>query len=126
MMLDTCALSAFADGDEKLLRCLSLTHRLCVPIIVLGEYRYGIRQSKYRTTYERWLEDALSGFDLIPLMEPSTSHYAAVVDELKRMGQPIPTNDVWIAALCREHGLPIVSEDAHFDCVPGLRRFSWR
>jgi predicted nucleic acid-binding protein len=45
--------------------------------------------------------------------------------ELKRAGTPIPSNDVWIAALCRQHSLPVVSRDRHFDAVPGLKRLHW-
>jgi len=45
--------------------------------------------------------------------------------ELKRAGTPLPANDLWIAALAREHGLPIVSRDAHFDRVRGIQRLAW-
>ncbi|MBT3290058.1 MAG: PIN domain-containing protein, partial [Victivallales bacterium] len=45
--------------------------------------------------------------------------------ELKAAGTPIPTNDVWIAALCREHRLPLVSRDSHFAAVSALRRVVW-
>jgi tRNA(fMet)-specific endonuclease VapC len=55
----------------------------------------------------------------------TTEHYAEVRAELKRAGQPIPGNDVWIAALARQHALPVLSRDRHFDAVPGLRRISW-
>jgi tRNA(fMet)-specific endonuclease VapC len=45
--------------------------------------------------------------------------------ELKSAGTPIPSNDVWIAALCRQHRLPLLSRDRHFDGVPGIRRLAW-
>jgi tRNA(fMet)-specific endonuclease VapC len=35
-----------------------------------------------------------------------------------------PLNDVWIAALCRQHGLPLLSRDRHFDVVPGIKRLN--
>jgi len=37
----------------------------------------------------------------------------------------LPANDVWIAALARQHDLPVLSRDTHFDAVPGLTRLSW-
>ena len=37
----------------------------------------------------------------------------------------IPSNDIWIAALCRQHSLPLLSRDRHFDLVPGIRRIGW-
>lgn len=47
--------------------------------------------------------------------------YAEIRRELKGAGQPIPSNDLWIAALAREYGLPVVSRDSHFRAVRGLR-----
>jgi predicted nucleic acid-binding protein len=52
-------------------------------------------------------------------------HYAAIRLELKGAGNPIPANDVWIAALSRQHAIPVMSRDTHFDFVGGLRRRTW-
>ncbi len=52
-------------------------------------------------------------------------HYAAIRLELKIAGKPIPADDAWIAALCRQHAMPIMSRDSHFDFVAGLRRLAW-
>ena len=52
-------------------------------------------------------------------------HYAAIRQEQKGAGNPIPANDVWIAALARQHAMPVMSRDSHFDCVGGLSRRSW-
>jgi len=125
MILDTNALSAFADGDDALLAKLDTALELCVPVIVLGEYRFGIRQSRYRRSYEKWLDDALRDMAVLPILDSTAEHYAGICQELMKGGTPIPSNDVWIAALCREHGLPIVSRDQHFGAVTGLRLVSW-
>ena len=124
MILDTNALSAFADGDEALLARLG-SAELHVPVIVLGEYRYGIRRSQHRAEYERWLCSALVAMSVLPVLEPTTHHYAAICHNLRTAGTPIPTNDAWIAALALEHGLPIVTRDQHFDLVTGLTRLGW-
>ena len=55
----------------------------------------------------------------------TAERYAEVRDELKRKGRPIPGNDLWIAALTRQHALPLLSQDRHFDFVPGLERLGW-
>ena len=57
--------------------------------------------------------------------EETAVHYATIRLELKRAGKPIPTNDLWIAALCREHRFDLLSRDLHFDSVPGLQRLGW-
>ena len=55
MILDTNALSAFADANEALLAVLDGTPELYLPVIVLGEYRYGISSSRYHAKYAQWL-----------------------------------------------------------------------
>ena len=125
MILDTNALSAFADGDENLLRVIENSDQLAVPVIALGEYIYGIRQSRYRASYERWLHLHLPLLDLLPVGPETARWYADIRRELKSSGNPIPSNDVWIAAVAREHNFPVLSRDSHFESVPGLRRLTW-
>ena len=125
MILDTNALSAFADGDEKLLRVLGGRTDLALPVIVLGEYFFGIRQSRHRAQYEQWLRAGLPLFEVLSVAEPTARHYADIRRELKAAGTPIPTNDVWIAALAREYRLPVISRDRHFEAVPSLHLLGW-
>jgi tRNA(fMet)-specific endonuclease VapC len=125
MILDTNGLSAIAEGDPRLEPILRRATQIAVPVIVLGEYRYGIQQSRERQRYEHWLVEYLSKFRVLDVEEQTTTSYAAVRGELKRAGTPIPSNDVWIAALCRQHSLPLLSRDRHFDLVPGLHRIDW-
>ena len=125
MILDTNGLSAMADGDASLEPLLQQAAEIAVPVIVLGEYRYGIRQSRHRIRYERWLAKVLAGCRVLAVDEETPGHYAEIRDELKRSGRPIPGNDVWIAALARQHSLPLLSRDQHFDFVPGLKRIGW-
>jgi tRNA(fMet)-specific endonuclease VapC len=125
MILDTNGLSALAEGDPRLEPILRRATQIAVPVIVLGEYRYGIQQSRERQRYEHWLVEYLSKFRVLDVEEQTTTSYAAVRGELKRAGTPIPSNDVWIAALCRQHSLPLLSRDRHFDLVPGLHRIDW-
>jgi tRNA(fMet)-specific endonuclease VapC len=125
MILDTNALSAFADADEALLSVLDGTEELSLPVIVLGEYRYGISSSRYRTRYQQWLERDLQLFRVLEIVESTTVHYATIRSLLKTQGTPIPANDCWIASLAKEHRLPVVSRDMHFDSVKGIRRIAW-
>jgi predicted nucleic acid-binding protein len=125
MILDTNGLSALAEGELRLEPILRKATQIAVPVIVLGEYRYGIQQSRERQRYEHWLVEYLPKFRVLNVDEQTTTSYAAVRGELKRAGTPIPSNDVWIAALCRQHSLPVLSRDRHFDFVPGLRRIDW-
>jgi predicted nucleic acid-binding protein len=92
---------------------------------VLGEYRYGLRQSRLRDILEEKLSALLSDVSVLAVEEDTTNHYADIRIELKTAGTPIPENDLWIAALVRQYRMPLLSRDAHFDCVPRLRRIGW-
>jgi predicted nucleic acid-binding protein len=125
LILDTNALSAFVDGEPEVGAILGLQHRAAIPVIVLGEFRYGIMGSRHRKTYEEWLENHLRHFDLLAVTAETTVPYAALRAALKRLGRPIPANDAWIAALAMQHRLPILSRDEHFDALSDVRRVSW-
>ena len=125
MILDTNALSAAAERDPSAMDIVARAERLAVPVIVLGEYRLGIAQSRYRASYETWLRKWSSSVTVMEIDDETTHSYAIIGLELKKKGKPIPTNDLWIAALCRQHSLPLLSRDRHFDLVSGLRRMEW-
>jgi tRNA(fMet)-specific endonuclease VapC len=125
MILDTNALSAFADDVASVVRQVASTDELHVPVIVLGEYRFGIAISRRRREYEAWLLRGRSFWNVLPLVEETATHYASIRQQLKGDGVPLPANDVWIAALARQHDLPVLSRDAHFDAVQGITRLSW-
>ena len=125
MILDTNALTAFVDGDAEVGAILLRQPRAAIPVIVLGEFRYGIAESRHRAAYEAWLAAQLSHFDILAVTGETAIAYATLRVSLKRSGRPIPANDVWIAALALQHRLPILSRDRHFDVVPHLERKGW-
>jgi tRNA(fMet)-specific endonuclease VapC len=125
VILDTNGLSAMADGEPALHPILGGVTDLAIPVIALGEFRYGIRQSRHRLRYEHWLTELLNSSRILSVNEDTAGEYAVVREELKRKGRPIPSNDIWIAALARQHSLPLLSRDVHFDLVPKLKRLSW-
>lgn len=125
MILDTNALSAFVDGDAGVGEVLRRQPRAAIPVIVLGEFRYGIAGSRRRAAYEDWLSAHLPDFEVLEVTLETARAYAELRVELKRLGKPIPANDAWIAALAMQHRLPVLSRDEHFESVPGVERESW-
>ena len=95
-------------------------------LVTIGEFAFGIRQSNVRRELERWLRERLLARPEILFPDLSTvEHYADIRSELRREGTPIPANDFWIAALVRQHAMPILSLHHHFDYVKGVSRISW-
>jgi predicted nucleic acid-binding protein len=125
MILDTNALSAWADGNVDIEPVLRSANRLVVPSIVLGEFDFGTRQSRFRRRYTEWLEESLHFAEVATIDQITATYYGEIRLALKKAGEPIPVNDTWIAAVAAQFKLPILSKDAHFDLVEGLRRLTW-
>ena len=125
MILDTNALSAWADGDPAIEPLLRTASRLVIPVVVLGEFEFGIRQSRHASRYAEWLAVNLDTVEVARIDREIAAVYGAVRLELKQAGTPIPINDTWIAAVARHERLPIISRDGHFDAVSGVERVSW-
>ena len=125
MIVDTNALSAVVDQAPGITEALDRAQQAAIPVIVLGEYRFGIAQLRRRDAQERWLLASLPAYIVLEVDFTTTQFYAEIRLELKRAGKPIPSNDLWIAALSRQHRMPILSRDRHFDAVPGIRRVTW-
>lgn len=126
MILDTNAISALAQQNRGIAGRLDSARRLAVTFISIGEFAYGIRRSATRQELELWLREHL--LTRVEILFPDLStleHYADIRSELRREGTPIPANDIWIAALVRQHTLPILSLDKHFDYVKGVSRVDW-
>jgi tRNA(fMet)-specific endonuclease VapC len=125
LILDTNAVSALFAGDPSIARILTGEERHHLPVIVIGEYRYGLVRSRHRGRLGRLLDLLIHESIVLPVDVETTLHYANVREGLRRTGHPIPENDVWVAALSTQYDLPIVSRDVHFDQVAGARRLDW-
>ncbi len=125
MILDTNAVSAFFAGDGGIVTVLGNAAELYLPVIVLGEFRYGLMGSRERRTWEPKLLEFASACRVVAVLESTTVHYAHIRQQLRKAGTPIPENDIWIAALALEHGQPVVSRDAHFDKVAKVERVGY-
>jgi tRNA(fMet)-specific endonuclease VapC len=91
---------------------------------VLGELRAGFSLGKRGAENERMLRQFLMkpGVAVLFADDQTTHHYAALFRQLRRQGTPIPTNDLWTAALVLQHDLVLCDRDRHFDHLPQLTR----
>jgi predicted nucleic acid-binding protein len=125
VILDTNALSALLDGEPEVQSILESAAEIFLPVIVLGEYRFGLIRSRARKPLETLLGRLQGMATVLAVDDETVRPYAEIRDELKQVGTPLPSNDVWIAALARQHELPILSRDAHFDAVKRVKRLGW-
>ena len=125
MILDTNAMSAFFEGVPAVCESVGKADAVRVPSIVLGEYRFGMSGSRMRAELEAKLGRLQRLAGVLVVDGETALHYAKIRRELKDAGTPIPENDLWIAALVRQHGDELLSGDAHFHNVAGIVRIGW-
>ncbi len=123
--VDANAYIALAAGEREVLSLVGQASAVYLPSIVLGELLFGAEKSGRP---ERNRDLALSfaakceSLDVTPAV---AARYATVRMALRRKGQPIPENDLWIAALCLEAAVPLLTRDEHFAAVDGLEVRGW-
>ena len=123
LLVDSNRFTDFARGVPDVVARFESADGLWMSLIVLGELRGGFATGTKRRKNEEALEKFLkrSAVHVLALDEETVSHYAFVYSTLRRKGRPIPTNDMWIAALAIQHDLTLDTRDQHFQHVPGLK-----
>jgi tRNA(fMet)-specific endonuclease VapC len=122
LALDTNAYREAADGKPRAVELLRRADEIFVPFIMLGELRAGFAAGTVGKKNEAKLTEFLGSPRVRVLLadEQTTHTYAVLFAQLRRQGTPIPTNDLWIAALAIQHDLPLLSSDRHFSHLPQL------
>ncbi|MBM4142466.1 MAG: type II toxin-antitoxin system VapC family toxin [Lentisphaerae bacterium] len=120
--LDTNAYSRLMGGHVPLTELLESCEEVLLPATVLGELHAGFERGSRREANRRQLAEflALPGVGTIPVTADIAERYGVLVRDLTRQGNPIPTNDIWIAAAALETGTRLVTYDPHFERVHGL------
>lgn len=122
--LDTNAYCDFMRGNSDRVQIVRAARRLYLPLIVLGELRAGFAAGNQRSANAANLQQFLNSPRVTVLLpdEQTTHHYAQLYLQLRKQAAPIPTNDLWIAALAIQHHLVLCTSDAHFRHIPQLPR----
>jgi tRNA(fMet)-specific endonuclease VapC len=125
LALDSNAVIAYFLDDENAVAWVEASDALFFPVIVVGELEYGaIHSSRPKKNLKRLLSFLDQG-TVLDVSRDTARNYAEIREALANRGKPIPEADLWIAAVCLENGLPLLSEDQHFRHVPGLRWSDW-
>ena len=122
LAIDTNRYRDLCDGKPDVVERLETADAIFVPVVVLAELRAGFAVGKKGRANERVLHGflALPGVEILHTSDATTRSYAALYRQLRTQGTPIPTNDLWIAAIVVEHDLALYSRDAHFEALPQL------
>jgi len=124
LALDTNRYVDFCRGDPDAVQKIRSASIIGMPAIVLGELRAGFVAGSQAQRNEKGLVQFLNSprVQILSPDEQTSHHYAALYKQLRDQGTPIPTNDLWIAALVLQHGMILHARDKHFDHLPQLAR----
>ena len=124
LALDTNRYTDLCRGSASVVETIEAADEVWLPFIVLGELRAGFAASTQGPRNEAVLRRFLMkpGVDILYADEQTTHHYATLYRQLRKQGTPIPTNDMWIAALVLQHSLTLYDRDVHFDALPQITR----
>jgi len=124
LALDTNRYTDLCREDAEAVRTVEQARMVLLPFVVLAELRAGFACGRREAQNERTLGRFLSkpGVETLYPDHETTHRYASLFRQLRRAGTPIPTNDLWIAALALQHDLTLYARDRHFDYLPQIRR----
>ena len=117
ILLDTNAYARFMFGHPKAVATVRSAVSVALNAIVLGELLSGFRRGNREAANREQLQSFVATYTttLLPIGEETAERYAALLSTVRRLGRPIPTNDLWIAASALETGRTLVTADRHFD-----------
>ena len=124
ILIDSNRFIEFCEGQPDIVDAFEQADLLVIPFVVLTEIRVGGLTVKRGEAQVRILHELVQqpGVRVAHSMDTTAHHYASLYARLRKAGTPIPTNDLWIAALAIEHSLVLYSRDAHFDLIPTIPR----
>jgi predicted nucleic acid-binding protein len=122
LLIDTNIYTHALKGDGEVISILQRAGSIGICTISIGELLGGFKGGRKEKQNREELEEFLDSPRVFAYSvdEDSAEYYAEILDTLRKLGKPIPTNDIWIAAIAFQHGLRLLSKDKHFKHIPGL------
>ena len=122
IMLDTSAYVAFKRNNSDAVEMITRAEQIHFSPVVLGELMFGFRNG---TRFKKNMMDlnqflAHESVFFAEIGAITADRYSRIAAQLKRLGTPIPSNDLWIAAQTVEHGAELITFDQHFNKIEGL------
>jgi tRNA(fMet)-specific endonuclease VapC len=124
-LLDTNIVIAIFADEAAVHQQLAGAEEVFVPSIVLGELYYGAQKSVRIASNVARVDEFAANNSVLFCDTETAQQYGEIKSELRAKGRPIPENDIWIAAIAKQHQLTLVTRDGHFDNVDGLLIEIW-
>ena len=124
-LLDTNIILALFKNDENVRNQMAASPEVFVPAIAVGELYYGAQHSAHVEKNMNQIREFAENTTVLARDITTAKHYGQIKSELKTKGHPLPENDVWIAAIAKQHSLTVVTRDQHFKEIDALLLEEW-
>lgn len=124
-LLDTNVVIELFKGNKTIADKINKLKKIYISSIVLGELYIGINRVTNKTKHLKKLNDFLELCYVINIDSNTAKLYGEIVTALYIKGNPIPTNDIWIAATALQHDFTLVTADKHFKQIDDITIKSW-
>ena len=124
-LLDTSIIIALFKKDSNVHSHLITANEVFISCVVVGELYYGAFKSRKVDANLRQINQFVLQNTVLPCDTETAKIYGDIKNSLKNIGKPIPENDIWIAAIAKQHSLTLVTRDSHFSAVEGLETNKW-
>lgn len=124
-LLDTNAIIALQRENQALIKLMMTMNDVFVPAIAVGELYYGAYKSQRVEDNRKNVAAFIAERVILKVDSDTANVYGQIKQSLRAKGRPIPENDIWIAALAIQHGLTLITDDAHFQEVNNLDLLEW-
>jgi len=124
-LLDTNIIISLFGDDVEIVAKVAKLDEIFIPVPVVGELFFGAQKSLHVEDNIQRINELVESSTVLECTIETAQHYGIIKKMLKDKGRPIPENDIWIAAIAREHGLILVSQDGHFTHVDMIEMEKW-
>ena len=120
LLLDTSVVIAIFRKDPAAEALVSGGGETFLPVPALGELYYGVPRSRRPDLALAQLTSFAATLTILSCDDETARFYGEIKDKLLAKGRPLPENDIWIAAIARQHSMTLLTRDAHYDQISGL------
>ena len=124
-LIDTNIVIGLFKNDESVVSNIQTATQIYIPSVVIGELFYGAFNSNNKQENIEKINQFSQDANVLNCNSTTGLFYGLIKKELKDKGNPIPENDIWIAALAQQHNMPLVSRDKHFIIIKNIDVLRW-
>lgn len=124
-VVDTNVVIALFACDPAIRERIATAAEVFIPTPVLGELYYGAIRSSRAAANIAQIDLLPKNYAILPVDHTTAKFFGELRNDLRKIGKPIPTNDIWVAALAAQWSATVATRDEHFNMISNVRSEQW-